>query len=238
MPSTSIKQAKQETIQNFLKGMLGGAFTKSDIVDYDNMPAISKYLIEAANVFLFTATKELDKQGKNVSGTLSSDLSVSQVTEDGNTYSITVGYPPTSPASKYYDYVNKGVQGFESGTPADSPYWFKNPFPNRVMAAALFTWINTNRKLSLKEQQSQPKKLSKTQKKRESLKKMVSEATNKRRLAYAMATSIKKKGIKASKYMDIAQDVAFGKEFIQGLADIAAGSTIVLLKSAATELND
>jgi hypothetical protein len=237
MPATSIKQAKEETIQNFLKGMLGGAFTKADIVDFDNIPAISKYLISAAEVFLYTAQDELNKQGRVVSGNLISQLGVSEVSQNGDVYSISVGYPKGSEAEKYYDYVNKGVKGFVSDQPADSPYEFRSPWANRAMASAIFTWINTNRKLSIREQSTQPKKLSKTQKKRVAIKKAVSEATNKRRLAYAMSVSIKKKGIKASHYFDKAQEVAFGKEFIEGLADIAAGSTIVLLKSAATELN-
>lgn len=235
MPVTSIKQAKEETIKNFLKGMLGGAFTKSDIVNYDDIPAISKYLISSAEVFLYSAEKELNKQGKIVSGSLASKLEVSEVEEEKNNYSITIGYPKDSDASKYYDFVNKGVTGFTSGQPSDSPYAFRSPWANRNMASAIFKWLNTNRKLSINEQTTQPKKLSVIQKKRIKLKKMVTEATNKRRLAYAMSVSIKKKGIKKSGYFDKAQEIAFGKEFLEGLAEITAGASVVLLKSAVTE---
>ncbi len=49
---------------------------------------------------------------------------------------------------------------------------------------------------------------------------MVSEAKNKRGLAYAIATGIKKKGLKRTLFFDDAIAFAFGQDFVNGLAKI------------------
>ena len=234
MPAKSIKEAKEMTTREFLQGMLGGAFTKADIVNLKNLPAISKYLIRAAEVFLYSAEQTLNKQGRINTGEIISELGVSEVSEFGGTYSISIGYDKGSKAEKYYNYVNKGVTGFESNQPK-SPYQFRSPWASKKMATAILKWIRTSSKLSLNEQTTQPKAYSKLQKKRQGVKKMASASANKKSLAYAISISIKRKGLKKSGFFDKATEVAFGKEFIKGLADIAAGSTVILIKSAVAE---
>jgi len=57
-------------------------------------------------------------------------------------------------------------------------------------------------------------------------------------LAYAIASSIKKKGIKKSRFFDDARDFAFGQEFVDGLAKIYGKQVSIVIKSATNGNNN
>lgn len=179
-----------------------------------NLIGVDKFLRVSIESFLKRANDNIIKYNLISTGKLQ-DLSYS-IEENKDGYTITVGYSKDNPASEYYDYVNKGVRGFKSGTP-NSKYSFKNAFPNRKMAANIFSWINKNR---IRDKYEATVNKSQLGQKRAALTKMVSEAKKKRGLAYAIATGIKKKGLKRTLFFDDAIEFAFGQDFVNGLAKI------------------
>ena len=223
----SIKQLQDESL-GFLDSL-----AKNQEYELAKLGGVDKYLLGAAKTFLDRAKDNIRKNNLIASGNLESDLTFE--TEIGqDTYIINIGYPAQSKASEYYDYVNKGVRGYVSGSP-NSTYKFKNPYPNRKMAANIFSWAN---KLRIRDKYDA--NVNKTQfgKKKAGLTKMLSEAQNKKRLAYAIASSIKKKGIKKSRFFDDARDFAFGQEFVDGLAKIYGKQVSIVIKSATNGNNN
>lgn len=217
----SVKQLQDESLA-FLDSLAEGQ-------EYElaTLGGVDKYLLGAAKSFLDRAKDNIRKNNLTASGTLESDLTFeSEFGKD--TYILTIGYPSNSKAAEYYDYVNKGVRGYVSGSP-NSTYKFNSPYPNRKMAANIFSWAN---RLRIRDKYDANVNKTKFGKKRASLSKMLSEAQNKKRLAYAIATSIKKKGIKKSRFFDDAKDFAFGQEFVDGLAKIYGKQVSIVIKSA------
>ena len=217
----SSKQIETEVLQ-FLDGLAA-----NQNYELAKLGGVDKYMLQSAKAFLDRAKDNIRKNNLIASGDLESQLTFE--TEVGaDTYTLFVGYPADSTASKYYDYVNKGVRGYTSGSP-NSIYKFKSPFPNRKMAASIFSWAN---KLRIRDKYDANVNKTKFGKKRASITKMISEAENKKRLAYAISSSIKKKGIKRSLFFDNAKDFAFGKDFVTGLSKIYGKEVTLVIKSA------
>ena len=191
-----------------------------------NRNGVDKYLLEVAKSFLDRAKDNIRKKNLISTGNLESELTF-DIESDGLSFILSVGYPAGSKASEYYDYVNKGVKGFISGTP-NSQYSFKNVYPNRKMAANIFSWLNKNR---IKDKYEANVNKTKLGKKRASLTKMIDEAKNKRRLAYAISSGIKKQGLKRTLFFDNARDFAFGQDFVNGLAKIYGREVSLVIKS-------
>jgi hypothetical protein len=91
------------------------------------------------------------------------------------------------------------------------------------MAASIYSWLNRARKSVRTDKLD----LSGVQKKRRSIAKVLDEATNKKRLAYAISTGIKRDGIKATYYFDRAITENFSKDFIEAMG-VALGGDIIL----------
>lgn len=217
----SSKQIEQEVLQ-FLDGLAA-----NQEYELAKLGGVDKYMLQSAKAFLDRAKDNIRKNALISSGDLESQLTYE--TEVGsNTYTLFVGYPADSTASKYYDYINKGVKGYTSGTP-NSIYKFKSPFPNRKMAASIFSWAN---KLRIRDKYDANVNKTKFGKKRASITKMISEAENKKKLAYAISSSIKKKGIKKTRFFDNAKDFAFGIDFVNGLSKIMGKEVSLVIKSA------
>ena len=216
----SSKQVEAETLA-FLD-----SFSSTKDLELAKLGGVDKYMLESAKVFLDRAKDNIRKNALTASGNLESQLMFE--TEVGETtYTLSIGYPADSEAAKYYDFVNKGVRGYTSGTP-NSIYSFKSPFPNRKMAASIFSWAN---KLRLRDKYEPNVLTTKLGKKRKSITKMISEADNKKRFAYALASGIKKKGIKKTRFFDDAKDFAFGQDFVNGLAKIYGKEVSLVIKS-------
>jgi hypothetical protein len=223
----SNKQIEQEVLQ-YLDGLAADQ-------DYElaTLDGVDKYMLQSAKLFLDRAKDNIRKKNLIASGDLESQLTFE--TEIGSdSYSLFIGYPSDSTAAKYYDYVNKGVRGYTSGSP-NSIYSFKSPFPNRKMAASIFSWAN---RLRIRDKYDANVNKTKFGKKRASITKMISEAENKKRLAYAISSSIKKKGIKRSLFFDNAKDFAFGRDFVNGLSKIYGKEVTLVIKSAGNGNNN
>ena len=207
--------------KNQIKALRDGFLNKIgsgdySVVDKNELPILEKVLYEYGIAFNDAIQDNLEKSGSIATGKLA-EPSMPVITKFGNQYTLNLGYPMDSKQIEYYDFINKGVKGYDSGSPGNTPYSFKSPYPNRKMAANIFSWLNNARKKVSTDNVATNKKgqISATETKRQSLKKVLSESAKKKSLAYAMSVSIKKKGIKQTKYFDNAISQVFGKKFTE-----------------------
>ena len=206
----SISQLQRELVNSGALNQLGSS--RKNYLETNELPTLEKFLIESAANFILKVKENIEALGISDTGALSHDLSEGQLEKSSNGYSITMGYPSNSKAAKYYDYVNKGVKGFDSSSNRNStsPYRFKNIRNKKggvliggTMLKNISSWVNRN---GLRQNDVA---ITKRQAKRQSLSKMVSEASKKKSLAYAIAVNIKKKGLKQTRFFDNAVDSYF-----------------------------
>lgn len=218
-----MNRAQAQFIKDQFLNKVGGQFQK---VDTASFPIIEQILFQAGLDFNDTIRKNLEKANAISTGALV-DTGVPNVTENQGAFTLNVGYPLGSKQLEYYDFINKGVAGVggknakpkkNSGT-----YRFKSKFPNRKMAASIYSWLNRARK-SVKTDRVD---LSGVQRKRRKLATALDEATKKKRLAYAISSAIKRDGIKATYYFDRAITENFTKDFKDALS-VALGGDIIL----------
>jgi hypothetical protein len=192
----------------------------------EQFPIIEEILIRSGLDFNNTIRKNLEKAKAISTGDLL-DVSAPQVTSTQDGFTLSVGYPINSKQIEYYDFINKGVAGVggKNAKPKrnSGDYRFKSKFPNRKMAASIFSWLNKARKSVSADKTD----LSKLQKKRRKIAKVLDEATNKKRLAYAVSSAIKRDGIRATYYFDRAIQENFTKDFKDALS-VALGGDIIL----------
>lgn len=215
----SISQLQRELVNSGALNELGSS--SKNYLRSGELPTLERFLIETAANFILKVKENIETLGISDTGALSDDLSEGELEKSSKGYSITMGYPANSKAAKYYDFVNKGVKGVKSGTP-NSPYAFKNLGVSRAMLSNIYSWVNRNglRKNDVA--------ITKRQAKRQSLSKMISEASKKKSLAYAIAVNIKKKGLKQTKFFDNAVDNYF-KNFAPEVAKVIGQDVKVLI---------
>jgi hypothetical protein len=218
-----VNRAQAQFIKDDFLRRLGGQFQK---VDTATFPILEQILFQAGLDFNETIRKNLEKARAISTGALV-DTGVPNVTENQGTFTLNIGYPIGSKQLEYYDFVNKGVAGVggKNAKPKKNSgdYRFKSKFPNRRMAASIYSWLNKARKSVRTDRVD----LSGVQKKRRKLATTLDEATNKKRLAYAISTAIKRDGIKATYYFDRAITENFTKDFKDALS-VALGGDIIL----------
>lgn len=197
----SISQLQKELINSGVLNQLGSS--RKNYLQAEELPTLEKFLVLSAANFILKVKENIEALGISDTGALSDDLSEGQLEKTNQGYSITMGYPTNSKAAKYYDFVNKGVKGVKTGTP-NSPYAFKNIGVSRAMLKNIYSWVNRN---GLR---GNDVAITKRQAKRQSLSKMVSEASKKKSLAYAIAVNIKKRGLKQTRFFDNAVENYFG----------------------------
>ncbi len=183
----SIKQLQAELLSSGTLDKLGAS--KQDFAALETLPVLEQYLVLAAANFIQKVKDNIEVLGISDTGALSDHIAQGDLIKESNGYSISLGYPKNSKAAKYYDFVNKGVKGVKSKTP-NSPYSFKNIGVSRSMLKNISSWVNRNGV------QRNDVAITQRQAKRQSLSKMVSEASKKKSIAYAVAVNIKKKGLK------------------------------------------
>jgi hypothetical protein len=175
-------------------------------VDEKELPIVQGLLEKSALDFITQVQANINKKGLTSKGNMS-DL-VYNVTDNNGTYLIEVGYSPDNPASKYYDYQNKGVAGV--GKSIASPYAFKTLYPSRAMMTSILSWLNTAKTASSFKPNTKPS-ISKLERKRKALSKVPSRES----IAYAISVSIKRDGIDQTRFFDDAIIKVFGKGFIK-----------------------
>lgn len=200
-----------------------------DFTGAGDLPFVSRMLVIRAAAFIQRVQQNLDNAGKVSTGTLSTDIAQGEVTVGGGSVSIEVGYPASSPGAKYYDFVNEGVKGKESGQPSSSPYSFRKLSAPPVMVSAIQGWIETNNIRSREE--TQKRDLSPLQSKRADIQQL-SRGEASRGLAYAIAKSIKRRGLPRTRFFDEAAEFAFGQDFMDAVAKAVGADIRIAIRQA------
>ena len=195
--------------------------------------AVEAIMAQAALEFIELAKKRLTQRGKIDTGNLS-DIVVSSIQQSGTKYSLTIGYDKSNPASKYYDFNDKGVKGIGGfkgklpkgfHEPTNTPYNFKNLRLSSGFIDSITRWYLRHKSYIRNEDQRE--NLSGLQRKRKTLGAVVSETEKIRSLAIATARNIKRKGISRTGFFEDNIDEAFGQDFQIKLAQ-ALGQDIAL----------
>jgi len=220
-------KGQAEILANGFLASLGGNYDK---VSEEDLPVIEAMLFAVGVDFNKQIQENLTKAKAISSGDLM-DISFPQVYQKGNGFVLEVGYPINSKQAKYYDYVNKGVKGV-GGTGAKlkrttGDYSFKTIKAGRALPAAIFGWLNKARKSVTKYTP-----ISKLEKKRKKLKKMLTEADNKKRLAFAISTNIKKNGLRGTRYFDQAVKTILNKDFQEAMAVALKADVTIQIRKA------
>jgi hypothetical protein len=187
-------------------GERSGFKTFGGNVDERELPIVEDFLAKSALDFITQVQNNINKKGLTSKGNMS-EL-VYNVTNNNSAYLIEVGYTQDNPASKYYDYQNKGVAGV--GKSIASPYAFKTLYPSRAMMTSILSWLNTAKTASSFKPNTKPS-ISKLERKRKALSKVPSRES----IAYAISVSIKRDGIDQTRFFDDAIVKVFGKGFIK-----------------------
>jgi hypothetical protein len=216
----SIKQAQDSLGSNFDIGGEG----KSGTIKLAGVEAI---MTEAADKFLKLAIARINQKKKVDRGNLS-DMIVTPVVIKGTKYEITIGYEDSNPASKYYDFQNKGVKGIKSNQPITSPYSYRTLSVSANMVKALMEWYMRHKNYIRNDDQR--KNLTPLQQKRKTLTQAVNPQSNLKKIATNTAKAIKKRGMPRVGFFEDNIDKAFGDEFKQKLAKALGQDVIVNIK--------
>lgn len=168
--------------------------------------ATASYVSDAVGKFITEAQNIINRNGSVSKGNLS-DI-VTTTTKAGSKITIRIGYDKRNPANKYYDFINKGVNG--TLVKHGSEYSFKNIGVSKAFLKSLMSWKKFNVRANKNEDQSKSK--SGLQKKRQS----VTDA--KESSAYGLGVYIKRNGIKPIHFFDKPAAKFFGNSFIKGLS--------------------
>lgn len=225
----SDKQLQDELLQTSLIEEL----SKLEEIGTGNLPLTERYIINKAINFIKRVQENLKRLDKIDTGALERDVRQGELLNNAGVYSIEIGYPKDSKAAGYYDYVNKGVRGFKSGTPR-SPYKFRNASPssNGPMVLALQKWMKRQGLISRRETKSTT--ISSLQRKR----KAISELDSSRQGAWLMARKIKSRGLPKTGYFDDAIEEYFGPGFADTMAKIIGADIRVGVRQVNSLIND
>ena len=160
-----------------------GGIGSSDRGDKVPLNHVATALVELGEFLIVTAENNLDKKGNRATGNTAASMKIVNVQTNATEMSLDIQIAST------YKFLNEGVKGVESGS---GKYAFKTKYPNKKMALALLKWVKNRRIVS------KYKAISETEEKNKKIKAISDAATSQKALAYAMATNIKKKGIKAT----------------------------------------
>lgn len=213
----SINQAQKSLGSNF---DIGGTQKTADV----KLDGVEAVMLEAATQFMNLAIARINQKKKVDRGNLS-DMEVSSIKQEGNKYSLTIGYNKSNPASKYYDFQNKGVKGIKSKQPSSSPYSYRTLSVSANMVKALMEWYLRHKNYIRNDDQR--KNLSGLQQKRKTLAQAINPQAKLKQIATNTAKAIKKRGMPRVGFFEDNIDKAFGTDFQKKLAQ-ALGQDIIL----------
>jgi hypothetical protein len=215
----SISQAQAKAIADGFLETLGEEKTTTE-----GLPVIEAILLKYGADFQKQAIDNLNANNSIASGNIA-DIRF-QVTKFGTIYTLSMGYPKSEPASKYWDFVNQGVKGTKN-IKADSktPYAFKSN-KKSLPISVVEGWLKYNKLKTIA-----VKKYSK-------LGVELKATDSKKSLAAAVARSIHTKGLRSTRYFDKARDTVFGADF-QKIMNAALGFDVeIKIKQIANEIKD
>lgn len=182
--------------------------------------SVEDVMVKYALLFISLAKKRITERGKIDTGNMS-DIQFSEVKFENGTWDVTIGYKDSNPASKYYDYQNKGVKGIKSNSPV-SVYAFRTLNVSPKMVKAIMEWYMRHRNYIKNE--TQKTNLSGLQRKRKKIAAQVSPQQKLLKVAENTAKRIKERGLKRIGFFEDNLGV-FGSEFKQEISQ-ALGKNI------------
>ena len=213
------KEQIQALRDSFIQSIGDTAFDK---VKTSELPILEKTLALYGQAFNDRITEILDKENITSSGKLA-EPAQPIITKFGTGYVLSLGYEPGSAASKYYDYINKGVFGTDNKkADANTPYKFKTS-KKSVPISSIEKWLGYNKLKSV------------SVKKYTKLGVETKAIESKRSLAFVIARSIHRKGLRSTHYFDRAVAQIFNKEFIESIAVAVGGDVLIQIKQTVNE---
>jgi hypothetical protein len=215
----SISKAQASAIADGFLNTLGEQPMKEG-----ELPVVERLLKEFGADFILNAQKNL-RDNKSIASGAINDIRM-QFTKFGTNYTISLGYPKSEPASKYWDFINKGVKGTRNEK-ADSktPYKFNTSKKSIPISVAKRLIEYSNKKV---ENVKPYTKLGVETK----------AITDKKSLAFLIARSIHRKGIRSTHYFDNAEKQTFGRNFYE-VMETALGKDIqIKIKQIGKELSN
>lgn len=182
---------------------LEGTTDRGDSIQLSNT---ARVLVDMAAYLISEAQNNLNNDGTNTTGDLESSMSISDLDISGQLMSVDVLILDR------YKFINDGVKGVEGGT---GKYQFKTIRPTVEMVRSIKSWLRKRGARATKY-----KAISRTERKDKRIKKMKTEAESQTSLAWAVATSVKKKGIKPTKFFTKAvraTEKKFREEMAKGI---------------------
>jgi hypothetical protein len=216
----SITKAQIQSIrEGFLQSIGETAFDK---VKPGELPVLEETLALYGQAFNDTITKILDQENITATGKLA-EPALPIITKFGTGYILSLGYEKGSAASKYYDFVNKGVKGTKNlKADGKTPYAFKSG-KKAVPVSLIEKWLGYNKLKSVSVKK---------------YKKLGTEAKaieGKKSLAWAIARSIHTKGLRSTHYFDRAIAQVFNKEFIANISTAVGGDIQIQIRQTINE---
>lgn len=216
----SISRAQIEALRDSFIQSIGE--TAIDKVKPGELPILEETLAIYGQAFNDTLVKILEQENITSSGRLA-EPALPLITKFGTGYILSLGYEPGSEASKYYDFVNKGVKGTNNvKADASSPYSFKTN-KKAVPVSSIEKWLSYNKLKSVSV--GRYTRLGVEAKAIE----------DKKSLAFLIARSIHRKGLKSTKYFDRAVAQVFNKEFIKNISIAIGGDVQIQIKQTVNE---
>lgn len=187
--------------------------------------SVDEVMLKYAQLFIEAAQKRINSKGKVDTGKMS-EIEVSTVRFVDGRWEMTIGYDENNPASKYYDFQNKGVRGIKSRSP-NSEYSFKTLKVSPKMVDAIMQWYMRHR--SYIKNETQRKGLSKLQRKRRKVVKSIDPKKTLLEVAENTAKKIKELGIKRVGFFEDNMKI-FGDKFKKDLARVLGKNIAVNIK--------
>ena len=216
----SISKAQIQALrEGFLRTIGDTGFGK---VKEGDLPVLEETLSLYGQAFNDALIKILDQENITSSGKLA-EPAIGIINKFGTGYQLSLGYEPGSEQDKYFRFVNKGVRGTDNKkADNNSPYRFD--IANKsIPVNVIEKWLSYNKLKSVA-----VKKYTKLGAESKAIQ-------GKKSLAWAIARSIHKKGLRSTHYFDRAVAQIFNKEFIENIAVAVGGDVLIQIKQTVNE---
>jgi hypothetical protein len=179
----------QQSQANYLKTVHLSQIGEGKNAPGVKVDSLEKIVLEMAILFKILAEKNLDVAQAISSNQLAESIQFDAVNFFGGTYSVEIK------VLDYYKFVNSGVRGVKDERGGKSPYSFKNLYVSKKMMNEIKKWlVREGKKVTAKPVTKQH--AIRAEKKGVRFK----EVDKTSALAYAVATNIKKKGLRPTNF--------------------------------------
>ncbi len=215
-----IAKAQIKELQSgFIQSLGDTGFGK---VNPNDLPILERVLAIYGEAFNKRVTQILDDEKITSSGKLANPAQP-LITKFGTGYILSVGYEQGSEQDKYYRFINKGVLG-TTNEKADQNTPYKFDKANKyVNIGAVEKWLSYNKLKTVA-----VKKYTKLGVESKAIE-------SKKSLAFVIARSIHKKGLRSTYYFDRAISQIFNKDFIADVALAIGGDVQIQIKQTINE---